>query len=67
MDTEISRLTSGAGNQADEVQRLFSSNGAKESLRNSLITRKTLERLTQIASVAEAKPEEAQAAASKDG
>ncbi len=67
VDTEISRLTSGAGNQADEVQRLFSSNGAKESLRESLITRKTLERLTQIASVAEAEPKEAQANESKDG
>lgn len=67
VDAEINRLTSGAGNQADEVQRLFSSNGAKESLRDSLITRKTLERLTQIASVAEADPEEAQANESKDG
>ena len=67
VDAEISRLTSSAGNQADELQRLFSSNGAKESLQNSLITKKTLERLTQIASAAEAEPEEAQADESKDG
>ena len=67
VEAEIDRLTSGTGEQADEVRRLFSSNGAKESLRNSLVTRKTLERLAQIASTVEAVPEEAQANTSKDG
>ena len=67
VEAEISRLTSGAGSQADEVRRLFSSNGAKESLQRSLRTRRSLERLAQIASAAAAAPEEAQANVSEGG
>jgi len=50
LQAEIDRLTSGAGNQTDEVRRLFSSDSAKESLRRTLLTRKTLERLVAFAS-----------------
>ncbi len=49
VDAEIERLASGAGPKADELRKLFSAERAKDSLRRSLITRKTLERLVQIA------------------
>jgi FKBP-type peptidyl-prolyl cis-trans isomerase (trigger factor) len=67
VEAEISRLSSGAGGQADDVRRLFSSDSAKESLRRSLMTKKTLERLVQIASADGATPEEAQASATRKG
>jgi trigger factor len=62
---EIERLASGAGNQADEFRRLFSSDGAKDSLRRSLMTKKTLDRLVQIASDGAAL-QEAQASTSQE-
>lgn len=49
VDAEIERLATGAGTQADELRKLFSAERAKDSLRRSLITRKTLERLVRIA------------------
>ncbi len=67
VEAEIERLASGAGNQADEVRRLFSGNGGKESLRRSLVTRKTLERLVQIASADGAVADEAQTSTSQEG
>lgn len=67
VETEIDRLTSGAGGQADEVRRLFSTDGAKESLRRSLVSKGTLERLVQIASADEAVADEAQTNTSQDG
>ena len=60
-EAEISRLAGGAGSQEDEGRRLFSDDSAKESLRRSLLTKKTLERLAEIASADGATPEEAQA------
>ena len=66
VEAEIERLSSGAGTQADEVRRLFSGESGKESLRRSLSTKATLERLAQIASEQET-TEEAQAGESKDG
>ncbi|MCH7699548.1 MAG: trigger factor [Chloroflexi bacterium] len=71
VDTEIERLTSGVGDQADELRRLFSQEAAKENLRRSLTTKKTLDRLVEIASSDGAEPadeqEEAQASASRNG
>ncbi len=67
VEAEIERLTSGAGSQAEEVRRLFSEESAKESLRRSLMTRKTLDRLVEIASAEGAEPEEAEAAVSDGG
>jgi len=58
---EIERLASGVSGSADEVRRLFSSDSAKGSLRRSLMTRKTLDRLAEIASADGAQLEEAQA------
>ncbi len=71
VETEIERLTSGVGDQADELRRLFSEEAAKENLRRSLTTKKTLDRLVEIASSDGAEPadeqEEAQASASRNG
>ena len=67
LEQEIDRLSSGAGEQADELRRLFSSEAAKENLRRSLTTKQTLERLVEIASSEEASPEEAEASASRNG
>ena len=64
---EIERLASGAGNQADELRRLISSDGARESLKRSLVTRKTLDRLVEIASAGGVVSEEAQASADRQG
>jgi trigger factor len=63
VDAEIERLASAAGNQTEEVRRLFSEQSAKESLRRSLVTRKTLERLVEIAGAQDPAPQEAPAAA----
>ncbi len=57
VEAEIERLASGAGPQADELRKLFSAERAKDSLRRSLVTRKTLERLVEIASAGEAPAE----------
>jgi trigger factor len=67
VDAEIERLTSGAGNQAQEVRRLFSEENAKESLRRTLMTRKTLERLVEIASAGGAEPETVETGAAEGG
>lgn len=49
VEQEIDRLVSGASSQQDELRGLFSSDNAKESLRRSLLTRRTLDRLVAIA------------------
>lgn len=67
VDAEIERISSGAGGQADEVRRLFSNEATRENMRRSLTTKKTLERLVEIASSDGAAPEEAQASATLDG
>jgi trigger factor len=50
VDAEVEKLASGAGPQADKLRKLFSTERAKDSLRRSLVSRKTLERLVEIAS-----------------
>lgn len=65
VDAEIERLTSGAGSQEAELRRLFSSRDVKESVRRSLRTRKTLDRLVAIASGATT-PQATQASAPAD-
>lgn len=60
VEAEVSRMASGVGDQADDVRRLFSNDNAKESLRRSLVTTKTLKRLAQIASTDGATAEETQ-------
>lgn len=71
VDAEIDRITSGVGDQSEELRRLFSGEEAKENLRRSLTTKKTLDRLVEIASSDEEtppdEPEEAQESASRTG
>lgn len=67
VEAETGRMAEGAGSQGDEIRKLFSSDSAKESLRRSLLTKKTLERLVQIASTDGAASEEAKTDASKTG
>jgi len=69
VEAEIERLVSGAGSQAEELRRLFSAERAREGLGRSLRTRKTIERLAQIASGAEdqAGAAEAQPNAAEEG
>ncbi len=54
VEAEVERLVEGAGEQADEARRLFASEQGREGLRRSLLTRRTLERLVEIASAGEA-------------
>jgi trigger factor len=54
VEEEVGRLVGGAGEQADEARRLFASEQSRDALRRSLLTRKTLERLVEIASAGEA-------------
>jgi len=70
VEAEIERLSAGIGEQGDELRRLFSQEAAKENLRRSLVTKKTLDRLVEIASSDEAPPgeeTEAQATATRTG
>ena len=48
VDSEVDRLTSSAGAGSEAILRAFSSEEARSSLRNVLLTRKVLERLTEI-------------------
>lgn len=51
IDAEVQRLVSSAPEwRSDELRELFGSESGRRSLRNSLLTRKTLERLEAIAS-----------------
>ena len=61
LEAEIDRLAAGAGTQAEEFRRLFSAEQTREGLRRSLRTRKTLERLAQIASGAKREAEAGEA------
>lgn len=66
VEADVERLSAGAGAQADELRRLFSTDNAKESLRRSLLTKKTLDRLVEIASGEEPPPDETAAGAAQD-
>ena len=66
VEAEIDRITSGAGGHADEMRRLFANDSAKEGLQRSLVTKKTLERLSEIASAEEAAPDEDQEESTQD-
>jgi trigger factor len=61
IEQEIETMASSSGEQADMIRQLFSSDTAKESLSRTLLTRKTLARLVEIAS----QPAEAKAPAKK--
>lgn len=50
VDAEIERLASSSSAEAAEVRRLFDNEAGRRSLRNSMLTHRTLERLVAIAS-----------------
>ncbi len=50
IDEEIDKMLKDAGEQAEEMRKMFSLPQARESIKQSLITRKTVGRLVQIAS-----------------
>lgn len=60
---EIERLAASAGPQAESLRRLFENDSARDSVRRSLLTRKTLHRLTAIAAGEEIADEAAAAVA----
>lgn len=49
VDVEIERIVESSGPQAEQMRKIFSSPDAKVSIERSLLTRKTLERLAEIA------------------
>ncbi len=50
IDAEVERIVGSSGPQADQVRRLFSSPEGRDAIERSLLTRKTLDRLVEIAS-----------------
>jgi trigger factor len=57
VDEELQRLTLSAGEQALNLMRLFDTEDGRNTLRRSLLTRKTLNRLVELASQDAAAPE----------
>lgn len=61
IDEEIEIMVQNAGEQGENMRQLFQSPGTRKSLENVIVTRKTVQRLVQIASgEAEAQPAEAE-------
>lgn len=50
IDEEVAAMVQGAGEQKEEMSKLFQSAAARQSLERLLVTRKTVKRLTEIAS-----------------
>jgi trigger factor len=48
VEAEIETMASTAGEQADAFRKLFDSEGARDSLKRSMLTRKTLARLVEV-------------------
>jgi trigger factor len=48
IDSEVERLSSGVGESGDALRRAFSSENARTSIHNTVLTRRALERLRQI-------------------
>ena len=48
VDAEVENLTSGSSESAESLRQALSSEGAKSSISNAMLTRKVLERLAQI-------------------
>jgi trigger factor len=64
VDQEIETMAAGAGQEAEQVRKMFESEENKDSLRRSLLNRKAVEHLTEIAAQ---KPEsKAKAAPAKE-
>jgi trigger factor len=48
VDAELDKISAGAGDDAAEFRKLFDTEDGRYTLRRSLLSRKTIERLTQI-------------------
>ena len=53
IDEEVERMVQGAGEKGEEVRRVLGAAAARQSLEDALLTRKTIQRLVEIASAAE--------------
>ena len=60
VDAEVERLSASAGAQAEQLRQLFGGEEARRTIRRNLLTRKTLDRLTEIGT-----PDQPAAAASE--
>lgn len=49
VEAELSRLSEGAGEAAEQLRELFANDSGRATIRRSLLTRKTFERLVEIA------------------
>jgi trigger factor len=69
VDQEVEKLVSSAGPQAEEVRRFFAGADGRDAIRRRLLTRRTLDRLVDIASSESAADGEGQeeAAAAMEG
>ena len=54
VDEEVKRVVASGGAQSEQLEQLFSSSNGREAVEHSLLTRKTLERLVEIASSGDA-------------
>ena len=54
VDDEVKRVVASGGAQSEQLEQLFSSSNGREAVEHSLLTRKTLERLVEIASSGDA-------------
>ena len=54
VDDEVKRVVASGGAQSEQLEQLFSSGNGREAVEHSLLTRKTLERLVEIASSGDA-------------
>ena len=50
IDEEVAEMVQGAGEQVEEVRKILQNEATRKSLKNVLITRKTIKRLVEIAS-----------------
>jgi trigger factor len=54
VDAEIDTMVGGAGEQADALRGLFNNDNARDSIKRTLLTRRTLERLAELVGTEEA-------------
>jgi trigger factor len=54
VEAEIETMVGGVGEQADALRRLFDNDNARDSIKRTLLTRRTLERLAEIVGSEEA-------------
>ncbi len=67
VDQEVDRLASGTGDSANEVRKLFDDPERRDSIRRVILTRKTMERLSEIALGGDGAPAPAEQGAAPAG